>query len=57
VGIAEITNEFVTLNKAESAQPNAKNVAAYQELQAIQDETSKALRGVFSKHRSFVLKG
>jgi sugar (pentulose or hexulose) kinase len=57
VGIAEITNEFVTLNKAESAQPNAKNVATYQELQAIQDETSKALRGVFAKHRSFVLKG
>jgi hypothetical protein len=31
-------------------------VAAYRELQALQDELSKSLRGVFAKHREFVLR-
>jgi xylulokinase len=53
--IADITDEFVTLNRAETARPIAKNVAAYRELQALQDEASRSLRGVFVEHRQFVL--
>ena len=53
--ISDITDEFVELNRAETAEPDAKAVATYRELQAIQDETSSALRGVFAKHRRFVL--
>ncbi len=53
--ISDITDEFVELNPAETAEPDAKAVATYRELQVIQDETSVALRGVFAKHRSFVL--
>ena len=56
VGIAELTDKFVTLNSAQTAEPNAKNVAVYQELQALHDETSQALRGVFAKHRQFLLR-
>lgn len=54
--IAEITDEFVELNKSETAAPNEKNVEIYRELQALQDEASKAMRGVFAKHRQFVLR-
>jgi sugar (pentulose or hexulose) kinase len=53
--ISDITDEFVELNKAETAEPDAGAVATYRELQTIQDETSNALRGVFAKHRQFVL--
>jgi len=56
ISIAEITDEFVELNKSETAAPNKKNVEVYRELQALQDETSKALRGVFGEHRKFVLR-
>ena len=45
----------MALNKAETAEPDAKNVAIYRELQSIQDDLSLALRKVFSKHRAFVL--
>ncbi|GDY22809.1 xylulokinase [Verrucomicrobiota bacterium] len=54
VAIDAITDQFVTLNKAETATPNAKNVETYRQVQALQDETSKALRGVFPQHRAFV---
>ena len=54
VSISDITGEFVTLNRAETAGPDPKNVAVYRELQALQDEMSQALRGVFTKHRQFV---
>ena len=54
--IEDITDEFVTINKSETATPDAKNVEVYRELQALQDETSKALRGVFGAHRKFVLR-
>jgi xylulokinase len=57
VSIGDITDEFVTLNTAETTEPNAKAVAVYRELQGIQDKLSKSLRGVFAKHRSFVLRG
>jgi len=53
--IADITDEFVTLNRAETTQPGAKNVAVYRELQELQDATSLSLRGVFNRHRGFVL--
>ncbi|HMP82749.1 MAG TPA: FGGY-family carbohydrate kinase, partial [Verrucomicrobiota bacterium] len=55
ISIGDITDEFVKLNKSETAEPVAKNVAVYRELQAIQDETSRALRGVFTRHRQFTL--
>ena len=54
--IADITDQFVTLNRAETVEPDAKNVAVYQELQALQDDLSRSLRGVFKRHRAFVLK-
>jgi xylulokinase len=55
VEIWEITDEFVELNAAERAEPDAKNVAVYRELQELQDEASGALREVFKRHRRFVL--
>jgi xylulokinase len=54
--IAAITDEFVELNPEETAQPEAKNVEVYRELQALQDDTSMALRDVFRKHRQFVVR-
>ncbi|MBI1176953.1 xylulokinase [bacterium] len=57
VGIDEITDQFVTLNDAETAEPIRENAAIYDELQALQDETSVALRTVFTKHRQFVNRG
>jgi xylulokinase len=54
--ISDITDEFVDINKAETATPIAKNVEVYRELQEIQDEMSASLRDVFSRHRKFVLR-
>jgi hypothetical protein len=45
----------VKLNAAETAKPDQKRAAVYRELQALQDETSKALRGVFTRHRRMLL--
>ena len=56
VNISDITDEFVTLNKEETAWPDKKNVEVYRELQELQDDTSAALRKVFAKHRKFVLR-
>jgi xylulokinase len=56
VSITEITDQFVQLNAAETAEPDEKNAATYGELQALQDEMSLALREVFLKHRQFILK-
>ena len=56
VDISDLTDQFVDVNKEETAQPDQKNVEVYRELQALQDETSAALRKVFAKHRQFVLK-
>jgi len=55
VDISEITDAFVKLNKSESARPKKASVEVYRELQALQDDTSLALRQVFGKHRQFVL--
>lgn len=54
--IEDITDEFVELNPTETAEPNAKGVATYRELQELQDDLSGSLRDVFSKHRKFVLR-
>jgi D-xylulose kinase len=54
ISIAAITDDFVQLNRAGTAQPNAKSVARYRELQSLQDELSGSLRGFFAKHRRFV---
>jgi D-xylulose kinase len=56
ISISDITDEFVTLNPEETARPDKKNVETYRELQALQDELSLALRGVFAQHRRFVLR-
>ena len=53
--IEDITDEFVTLNSSETASPQKAGVAAYAELQELQDDLSESLRGVFTKHRKFVL--
>ena len=54
--IEDITDEFVELNRAETAEPSEKAVATYRELQELQDDLSESLRGVFEKHRKFVLR-
>jgi xylulokinase len=51
IRIEAITDEFVTLNKAETTTPKKAAVAVYRELQELQDDLSKSLRGVFAKHR------
>jgi sugar (pentulose or hexulose) kinase len=53
VSIQEITDEFVELNHAETATPKKENVRVYRELQELQDEISKSLRGAFDLHRKF----
>jgi xylulokinase len=53
--ITDLTDEFVRVNRAETAEPQPRNVARYQELQALQDATSLALRSVFTTHRRLVL--
>jgi len=56
ISIQEITDQFVELNPTETATPDSKTVETYRELQALQDETSTALRDIFRKHRQFVLR-
>ncbi len=55
VVIADITDQFVEVNPAETAQPAPGNSAVYRELQSVQDDLSLALRGVFGRHRQFLL--
>ncbi|MGV3772964.1 MAG: xylulokinase [Verrucomicrobiales bacterium] len=54
VSIEEITQQFVSLNKAETATPNQKNVQTYKELQQLQDSVSKNLLESFDAHRGIV---
>jgi xylulokinase len=54
VRIDEITDRFVQLNRSETTEPRAQNVAIYRDLQALQDSLSRSLRGVFGEHRRFV---
>jgi xylulokinase len=53
--IEDITDTFVKLNPAQTTQPMAGNVRRYVALQALQDEASRSLRGVFAHHRRCVL--
>ena len=55
VKIEDITGEFVALNSAETVTPQKAGVETYRALQELQDALSAALRGVFAKHRKFVL--
>ncbi len=56
ISIEDITDEFVEVNPSETHTPDAKNAEVYRELQALQDDASRALRGVFARHRRFVLR-
>jgi xylulokinase len=55
LGIGDLTDEFVQLNAADTAEPDSQRASVYAALQALQDETSRSLRGVFAQHRQFVL--
>ena len=54
VSISDLSDRFVKLNDRETARPQRKNVAVYRDVQAIQDQMSASLRGVFEVHRKFV---
>ena len=54
VSIEEITDTFVTLNRAETAVPDSARVARYAELQALQDDLSRSLRPAFARHRAVI---
>ena len=56
ISIQEITDQFVTLNRAETTQPKTKNVRLYAELQELQNELSTKMRDMFVRHREFVTK-
>ncbi|HVK58589.1 MAG TPA: FGGY-family carbohydrate kinase, partial [Candidatus Kapabacteria bacterium] len=56
VTIQDLTDSFVTLNRSETTQPNAKNVAVYAELQELQNELSHRMRDMFVRHRELVTK-
>src|SRR5436853_7172688 len=55
VSINQITDHFVELNANETTRPNQPDVAAYCELQGIQDQISKSLGLVFKDHRKFLV--
>jgi sugar (pentulose or hexulose) kinase len=55
IAMSELTDRFVEVNEKEMAEPNPENAAIYRELQDLQDEMSKSLRGVFKKHRQLVV--
>jgi xylulokinase len=55
VSIQDITDRFIEINQSETAEPDARHAATYAELQGLQDELSRSLREVFSRHRRFVL--
>jgi len=54
IRIEDITDKFVTLNQTETATPQKNAVTIYRELQALQDDFSKSLRGLFPQHRKFL---
>jgi xylulokinase len=56
LSISDITDQFVELNPAETALPDPRTSQVYRDLQGVQDQMSLALRGVFGKHRSFLLR-
>jgi xylulokinase len=56
LGIEELTDRFVRVDAAHSAEPVAERAALYRELQALQDGLSRSLLGFFTQHRQFVLR-
>ena len=54
VSINDFSDQFVKLNSRETTHPKKANVAVYRKIQAIQGQLSTDLRGVFSRHRSFL---
>jgi len=54
VAIESLTDRFVQLNSAESAEPDADNARRYRDWQGVQDALSKALRPVFRQHRQLI---
>jgi xylulokinase len=54
-GIDEIAGEFVRLNGAETTHPKKDNVKIYHDLQALQNELSRALRPAFNHHQRLPL--
>ena len=54
VALSDLTDTMVTLNTEETAQPNTNDSRRYQELQAMQDQLSTALRPIFPLHRRWV---
>jgi sugar (pentulose or hexulose) kinase len=55
VGIEELTDAMVQLNRSETAEPGDA-VEVYGRLQEMQDATGRAMRPVFRAHREFVLR-
>jgi D-xylulose kinase len=54
VAMEEITDAFVKLNRSETAEPDAAAVEIYRELQLLQDNMSRSLRGAFGAHRALI---
>ncbi len=54
VAMEEITDAFVKLNRSETAEPDAAAVEVYREVQLLQDNMSRSLRGAFGAHRALV---
>lgn len=52
--LADLTDQFVTLNPRETVRPNPRAVETYAQLQQLQDELSRSLRGAFGHHRALV---
>ncbi|MFM8360687.1 MAG: xylulokinase, partial [Verrucomicrobiota bacterium] len=48
--IADLTDQFVTLNPRETATPNAAAAETYAQLQQLQDELSRSLRDAFGRY-------
>lgn len=49
--LADLTAGVVALDESTRCAPNPASVARYRELQTLQDDLSRALRSVFSRHR------
>jgi D-xylulose kinase len=56
ISIADVTDQFVLLNNAETTDPNPIHAAIYHEIQELQNNLSIALQPVFTRHRQFVLR-
>lgn len=54
VSIESITDRFVKIATRETAHPIEENVKIYQELQALQDKSAGALKGVFAQHENLL---